>query len=201
MMRAALLLLIIILNHTHWSMPWSIYILAAANISILRYLITSVCMLCTSFLPRCRPSCCCLPFIVAGLAIGMHTGMVLVLCIWTAIHRTVDAHLVATTKDRGATLPSTGRRPVRCTLHVLCGEVGLVVEHNESLLLVVLAMSNGRFNIGLVGVLLWDKLWTPKSEYPNNPYLCSTIFQKSHYVLYLPLHFLRHPSWQEPASF
>jgi len=156
----------------------------------------------TLSLPRYRPRCCCLPFIVAGLAIGMHTGMVLVLCIWTAIHRTVDAHLVATTKDRGAALPSTGRRPVRCTLHVLCGEVGLVVEHNKSLLLAVLTKSNGRFNIGWVGVLLWDKLWTPKSEYPNKPYLCSTISQKSQYVLYLPLHFLCHPAyWQEPASF
>ena len=72
-----------------------------------------------SSFPRQSP-CCRLPCIKAGLAVGMHTGMLRILCIRTAIHRMANAHLVDLTKGAtAAVLLGTGRRPCGCILQVL----------------------------------------------------------------------------------
>jgi hypothetical protein len=73
----------------------------------------------TSSLPWSVTRSCSLPCFKAGLAIGMDAGMVLVLCIQTAKHRIVNAHLVVLTKGRAAALLGTGRRPCGCILQVL----------------------------------------------------------------------------------
>lgn len=74
----------------------------------------------TSSLPwTVSRSCCSLKGFKAGLAIGMDAGMVLFLCIHTAKHRMLNAHLVVLTKGRTAALHGTGRRPCGCILQVL----------------------------------------------------------------------------------
>lgn len=88
----------------------------------------------------------CLPFIKARLAIGVHAGMVLILCVGTAIHRMVDANLVGLTKrTTGAALLGTGRGPCGRILQILFWKVGLVIKHHICFLVVMLARSEANF--------------------------------------------------------
>jgi len=97
---------------------------------------------CGTSLARCAiDSCNCLKFVKARLAIGMFAFMQYILCIHTAVHWTLSAHLVFQSQGGfGAVFPNTVTWPSIISLdNIIACEVGLVINWYEGLYIAMFA--------------------------------------------------------------